>query len=46
LGLQWLTNILHPRDYPKDIEKETVDFIKLFFQHDLTREDARKLLEM
>ena len=44
LGLQWLANILYPRDYPKDIEKETLDFIKLFFQLDLTREDVRKLL--
>ena len=44
LGLQWLTNILYPRDYLKDIEKETADFMKLFFQLDLTREDVRKIL--
>ena len=44
LGLQWLTNILYPRDYPKDIEKETVDFMKLFFQLDLKQEDVRSIL--
>jgi iron complex transport system substrate-binding protein len=44
LGLQWLTNTLYPLDYPKDIEKETVDFMKLFFQSDLTREEARKII--
>ena len=44
LGLQWLTNILYPRDYPKDIKKETVVFMKLFFQLELTLEDAGKLI--
>jgi iron complex transport system substrate-binding protein len=44
LGLQWLTNILYPRDYSKDIEKETVDFMKLFFQLELTTADARRIL--
>ena len=45
LGLQWLTNILYPQEYPKDIEKETADFMKLFFQLDMTREAVGKLLE-
>ena len=45
LGLQWLTNSLYPQDYPKDIEKETVDFMKLFFQHDMTRQEARKIID-
>ena len=45
LGLQWLTNALYPQDYLKDIEKETVDFMKLFFKHDMTREEARKIID-
>ena len=45
LGLQWLTKTLYPQAYAKDIEKETVDFLKLFFQLDLTRAEARKIIE-
>jgi len=45
LGLQWLTNTIYPQAYTKDIEKETVDFLKLFFRLDMTRAEARKILE-
>ena len=43
LGLQWLTNKLYPEEFPKDIEKETADFLKLFFQLDMNPEDVRKI---
>jgi len=45
LGLQWLANSLYPQAYPKDIKKETVDFMKLFFHLDLTLEEAGKIID-
>ena len=44
MGSQWLANKLYPAIYPIDLEKETYDFYKLFFQVDLDKADISKLL--
>ena len=44
LGVQWLANRLYPQAYPKNMEKEAVDFIKLFFQIDLPLDEIRQII--
>jgi iron complex transport system substrate-binding protein len=44
LGLQWLTHCLYPDAFPKDMEKETQKFIRLFFRVDLSPDSAKRLL--
>ena len=45
LGLQWLTQCFYPDLYPKDMEKEARQFIKLFFGMDLPQESIRKIIQ-
>ena len=44
MGAQWLANRLYPSVYPIDLEKETKEFYKLFFQVDLDKAAINKLL--
>ena len=44
LGLKWLTNLLYPGLYRVDIAKETQIFFKLFFNVNLSREEALKIV--
>jgi iron complex transport system substrate-binding protein len=45
MGLEWLTAKLHPELYPKDITLVTRDFMRLFFNLDLSDEALRTMLE-
>ncbi len=44
LGLQWLTGCFHPDLYKKDIIKETVYFLKLFFNIVVSEEKIREII--
>ncbi len=44
LGVQWLSNLLHPDRYPLDIVKETREFYRLFFNRKLSDREAREIL--
>lgn len=44
LGIQWLSNLLHPDRYPLDIVKETREFYRLFFNRKLSDREARAIL--
>ncbi len=44
LGIQWLSNLLHPNLYPLDMVKETRAFYRLFFNRVLTDREARAIL--
>lgn len=45
LGAQWLASIIYPNEYKKDILSETVSFYKLYLQKDISRAEAREILE-
>lgn len=45
LGLQWLTNLLYPDLYPKDIVAEAKDFYSLFLGLDLSDEEIKSILQ-
>lgn len=45
LGLQWMTQLLYPAYYKKDIEKETQDFLQLFFGIRQSKEEIDKLID-
>lgn len=44
LGIQWLTNLLHPDRYPMDMVKETKAFYRLFIGKKLADSEARHVL--
>lgn len=44
LGIQWLTNLLHPRRYPRDMVRETRDFYRLFIGRELSVRQAQAVL--
>jgi iron complex transport system substrate-binding protein len=44
LGIQWLSNLLHPDRYPLDIVKETRAFYRLFFNRELSDRKAQEIL--
>lgn len=44
LGIQWLSNLLHPDRYPVDMVRETRDFYRLFFRKELSEREAREVL--
>ncbi|MDD3294037.1 MAG: ABC transporter substrate-binding protein [Geobacteraceae bacterium] len=44
LGVQWLSNLLHPDRYPLDMVKETRAFYRLFFNRELSDRKAREIL--
>lgn len=45
LGVQWLGNLLYPDIYILDIEQETKEFFRLFFDYELTDEKLNEILE-
>lgn len=44
LGVQWLSNLLHPDRCPLDIVKETKAFYRLFFNRNISDREAREIL--
>jgi iron complex transport system substrate-binding protein len=44
LGLQWLTGCLYPQYYHKDMEREAMDFIRLFFRIEMSKDEVRKII--
>jgi len=44
LGIQWLSNLLHPDRYPMDMVRETRSFYRLFFSRELSDREAREIL--
>ncbi|MFH1135802.1 MAG: ABC transporter substrate-binding protein [Pseudomonadota bacterium] len=44
LGIQWLANIAHPERRPKDMIRETGDFLRLFLGLDLAEPRIREVL--
>ncbi|QEM70232.1 ABC transporter substrate-binding protein [Geobacter sp. FeAm09] len=45
LGVQWLTNLLHPTRYPADMMKETREFYSLFLGKELSDRETRDVLQ-
>lgn len=44
MGIQWLANLFHPKEYAVNIHKKTAEFYKLFFNVELTDKDIKQLL--
>lgn len=44
IGMQWLANKLYPEYYDVDMVAKTQEFYKLFYQVDLTEEQAKEVL--
>ena len=44
IGIEWLTNLFHPKEYEVDIYKKTAEFYKLFLGVDLTQKEIKKIL--
>ncbi|MFZ3129663.1 MAG: ABC transporter substrate-binding protein, partial [Desulfosporosinus sp.] len=45
LGTEWLSNLLYPEYVKIDLNKETKDFFKLFFNMDLSDQQVNELLK-
>ncbi|WP_017755430.1 ABC transporter substrate-binding protein [Calidifontibacillus oryziterrae] len=45
MGLQWLGNLLYPNVYDIDLKKELIDFMKVFFEYEISDEEINALLE-
>ncbi len=45
LGLKWLTHVLYPERYPKDIAAEARIFYRLFLGLDLNETEIRKVMQ-
>lgn len=45
MGIQWLSNLLHPDRYPLDIVKQTRAYYRLFFNRELSDREARAVLQ-
>jgi len=44
LGVEWLSSVIYPTEYKKDILKETVSFYKLYLGKNITKAQAAKIL--
>lgn len=44
LGVEWLSSVIYPKEYKKDILKETASFYKLYLRKDITAAEAAKIL--
>jgi len=44
LGVQWLSSVIYPSEYKKDILSETVSFYKLYLRKNITKAEAAKIL--
>jgi len=45
LGVQWLSSVIHPTLFKKDIKKETISFYKDYLRRDLNKEQAINILK-
>lgn len=46
IGIYWLGNLLYPELYPIDIVDKTIEFYSLYYNHELSREDAERILNL
>ena len=44
IGIYWLGNLLYPELYPVNIIEKTKEFYSLYYNHELTDEDAARIL--
>jgi len=44
LGVEWLSSVIYPKEYKKDILSETVSFYKLYLRKNITKAEAAKIL--
>lgn len=44
LGVEWLASIIYPKEYKKDILRETASFYKLYLRKEPSKNDAAKIL--
>lgn len=44
LGVEWLSSVIYPREYKKDILSETASFYKLYLRKDISKAEAAKIL--
>ena len=44
LGLQWITHLLYPREYPVDMVKEAREFYRLFLGVEVSEKDMRRIM--
>ena len=44
LGLQWITNLLYPKEYPLDIVKEAREFYRLFLGVEISEQEMRNIM--
>ena len=45
LGIWWLGNLVYPDVYDYDMTEKTIEYYKLFYDYDLSEEDAKAMLE-
>lgn len=46
IGIYWLGNLLYPELYPIDVVDKTIEFYSLYYNHELSREDAERILNL
>lgn len=44
LGVEWLSSVIYPSEYKKDILSETASFYKLYLRKSITKAEAAKIL--
>ena len=44
LGIWWLGNLLYPQYYDYDMAEKTQEIFQLFWDYDLSEEEARQML--
>jgi iron complex transport system substrate-binding protein len=44
IGLRWIANLLYPDQFPEDIRVTARDFIKLFYQADVSDAQLDRIL--
>lgn len=45
LGIWWLGNLVYPDVYDYDMADKAIEYYKLFFDYDLSKEDAKAMLQ-
>ncbi|NVN92120.1 MAG: ABC transporter substrate-binding protein [Desulfuromonadales bacterium] len=44
LGLQWVTNLLYPKEYPLDVIREAREFYRLFLGVEVSEQDMHRIM--
>lgn len=44
LGVEWLSSVIYPKEYKKDILRESASFYKLYLRKNITKAEAAKIL--